>query len=32
METQSHYQVEYVEKPVIPISRSPLEIPSKKSQ
>ena len=32
METQSHYQVEYVEKPVQPIALRPLEIPSKESQ
>jgi len=32
METQSHYQVEYPEKAVMPISFRALEIPSKESQ
>jgi hypothetical protein len=32
METQTHYQVEYPEKAVMPISFHSLDIPSKKSQ
>ncbi|CAF1360382.1 unnamed protein product [Rotaria magnacalcarata] len=32
METQTQYQVEYVEKPVIPVSRRPVHNPVKESQ
>lgn len=32
METQSHYQVEYPEKPVLPIAYRSLDIPAKESQ
>ncbi len=32
METQTHYQTEYVEKPVIPVSLRPLKDPTKDSQ
>jgi hypothetical protein len=31
METQSQYQIEYVEKPVIPVSLRPLKDPTKDS-
>ena len=32
METKSLYQVEYVEKPVIPVSLRPLKNPTKDSE
>jgi hypothetical protein len=32
METKTHYQVEYVEKPVAPVAFRTFEIPSTKSQ